>query len=40
MNNFYVSPEAELVLISAEDIISTSLSIDLPFYPIEDEAEI
>ena len=40
MNNLYVTPKAELVLITAEDIISTSLSIDLPFFPIEDDTEI
>lgn len=36
MNN-YTTPSIELISVSAEDIISTSPTIELPWLPVEDE---
>ena len=37
MKNTYVTPEVQMIVISTEDIISTSPTIELPWLPIEDE---
>ena len=37
MKRIYESPEIELTLVSSEDIISTSPTIELPWLPVEDE---
>jgi hypothetical protein len=37
MEMIYESPKIELILVSSEDIISTSLTIELPWLPGEDE---
>ena len=36
----YLTPSIELVEISSEDIIATSISIELPWLPLQDESEI
>ena len=40
MKKNYQSPEIELISLSTEDIISTSISIELPWLPLQDENEI
>ena len=40
MKKNYKSPEIELISIPAEDIISTSPTIELPWMPVQDEDEI
>ena len=40
MKNNYRSPEIEFISVSAEDIISTSPTIELPWMPVQDEDEI
>ena len=40
MKKNYKSPEIELISIFAEDIISTSPTIELPWMPVQDEDEI
>ena len=40
MKKNYKSPEIELISILAEDIISTSPTIELPWMPVQDEDEI
>lgn len=37
MEMIYESPKIELILVSSEDIISTSPTIELPWLPVEDE---
>ena len=36
----YLTPSIELIEISAEDIIATSPTIELPWMPVQDEDEI
>ena len=37
MKENYQAPSIELTLISNEDVISTSLSVELPWLPLEEE---
>ena len=37
MDKKYSSPELEIVSASEEDIVSTSISIELPWLPLEDD---
>ena len=35
----YITPTLEIVEIQAEDIIATSISIELPWLPLEDDGK-
>ena len=37
MERNYITPHIELLSVSSEDIISTSPTIELPWFPLEDE---
>ena len=37
MKNAYVTPEIQMISVSAEDVISTSPTIELPWLPVEEE---
>ena len=39
MDNIYLTPMVEVVNVSQEDIVSTSLSIELPWLPLEDDGK-
>ena len=39
MKNNYQSPNIELVAVVQEDIISTSITIELPWLPLEDDGK-
>ena len=37
MERNYITPHIELLSVPSEDIISTSPTIELPWFPLEDE---
>ena len=39
MKTTYESPRVEIVSLSREDIISTSITIELPWLPLEDDGK-
>ena len=39
MDNIYLTPMVEVVNVSQEDIVSTSLSIELPWLPLEGDGK-
>ena len=39
MKNNYQTPNIELVAVAQEDIISTSVTIELPWLPLEDDGK-
>ena len=39
MKTVYETPSVEFVSISSEDIISTSITIELPWLPLEDDGK-
>ena len=39
MKTTYESPRVEIVSLSSEDIISTSITIELPWLPLEEDGK-
>lgn len=39
MNKKYSTPEVDVVKTETQDVISTSLSIELPWLPLEDDGK-
>ena len=39
MERNYLAPQIEILAVSTEDVISTSLTIELPWIPFEEEGK-